>query len=177
MEVTAAGAALSLATARLELLPCTRAWARLALEDPRALGAELGVAVPRSWPHPGVLGLLGAVVDSPAGEASERGWGPWFLLHRPARVLVGEAGFKGFPDRDGVVEIGYSIVPAHRRRGLATEAVGRLLEWALLRPEVRVVRAECDPANHASIAVLRGLGMQRIGAVEEVLTWELRRSF
>ncbi len=57
-----------------------------------------------------------------------------------ARVL-GVAGFKGPPDAEGEVEIGYSIVASEQRRGVCTEAVGALLEFAFEHPEVRLVSA------------------------------------
>ena len=74
-------------------------------------------------------------------------------------TVVGEAGFHGPPDPDGVVEIGYEVVPGWRRRGVATRACGLLLEqaWAL---GARVVRAEAPPANVASRRVLRVNGFR-----------------
>jgi [ribosomal protein S5]-alanine N-acetyltransferase len=177
MDTTASLPRLALQTSRLTLVPCSPALARLALNDPLALGGELDAAVPSSWPHPGLLGLLSSLIDSPAGADAERGWGPWLLLLAPDRLLVGEAGFKGCPDNEGAVEIGYSIVPRHQRRGLATEAVEQLLQWALLHPGVEAVRAECDPANEPSIAVLRRLGLTPLDPVEGMLRWELKRPF
>ena len=46
------------------------------------------------------------------------------------RALVGVIGFGGAP-KDGRVVIGYSIAPEFRRRGVASEAVGALVTWAL----------------------------------------------
>jgi ribosomal-protein-alanine N-acetyltransferase len=43
--------------------------------------------------------------------------------------LVAGAGFLG-PPVDGVVEIGYSVVPATRGRGYATEIVQALVSYA-----------------------------------------------
>ena len=75
----------------------------------------------------------------------------------PGRTVVGEAGFHGPPDPDGVVEIGYEVVPGWRRRGVATRACGLLVEraWVL---GARVVRAVAEPGNLASRRVLAANG-------------------
>jgi ribosomal-protein-alanine N-acetyltransferase len=69
-------------------------------------------------------------------------------------TIVGNAGFKGAPDADGMVEIGYGTEPAHLRRGYAIAAVRLLLERAGVEPDVRVVKAVVNPDNVASIAVV-----------------------
>lgn len=44
------------------------------------------------------------------------------------RELIGSAGFKNLPDKDGMVEIGYGLNKVFRGQGYATEAVGKLTE-------------------------------------------------
>jgi len=53
-----------------------------------------------------------------------------------------------------VIEIGYSILAAHRQRGFATEAVATLVEHAFLDPRVTSIAAETFPDLPASIGVL-----------------------
>lgn len=89
-------------------------------------------------------------------------WGPSLVVHRDDRVVIGDAGFMGPPDASGSVELGYSIVPAYRRQGYAVEAARALLEWALARPDVTRVGAECFPDNAASIRVLEKIGMSLV---------------
>ena len=57
------------------------------------------------------------------------------------RTLVGWGGFKGPPDADGAVEIGYAVAPAWEGRGVATAAVAELLREAWAAPGVRRVLA------------------------------------
>lgn len=71
-------------------------------------------------------------------------------------ALVGVGGFKG-PPTDGVVELGYSIVPSAQRRGYATKAVRELIESGRERGAKRV-RAETLPSLTPSIRVLQKLG-------------------
>ena len=64
-------------------------------------------------------------------------------------TVVGRAGFHGAPDATGMVEVGYEIDPAHRRRGYARAALLVLLDVA--RAEgVRTLRATISPDNTAS---------------------------
>ena len=85
----------------------------------------------------------------------------WFFGVVVDGQVVGDAGFHGPPPLDGPaeVEIGYQVVPACRRRGIATRACALLLEHAW-RHGADVVRAETEPANLASRAVLRANGFR-----------------
>jgi len=76
---------------------------------------------------------------------------------------VGHAGFHGPPDENGMVEIGYSVVPEFRRRGYAKAIVRGLLERAASEPEVTVVRASISPDNEASLATIAGFGFTKVG--------------
>ena len=55
-------------------------------------------------------------------------------------------------------EIGYSVIRAHRGRGIATEAVAALLDEGFRRARLREIRAYCLPENLSSRAVLRQNG-------------------
>lgn len=78
-------------------------------------------------------------------------------------VVVGHAGFHGPPDVEGTVEVGYTVDPAHRRRGYARAMVRALLDWAREEEGVRRVRASISPDNAASLATIRGFGFERTG--------------
>lgn len=77
--------------------------------------------------------------------------------------VVGHVGFHGPPDDDGMVEVAYSVDPAHRRRGYATAMLRAALGWATSEPAVRKVRATISPDNTASLATLRPFGFERVG--------------
>ena len=94
---------------------------------------------------------------------------PWLgrvMLERgplSRRTVVGSAGFHGPPDADGRVEIGYGVEAGQRRRGLATEAVNGLLDWALGQGVSRF-RASVAPTNVASLAIVRRFGFREVGS-------------
>lgn len=67
---------------------------------------------------------------------------------------------------DGVTaDIGYTLAPDCRGRGLATEAVGAVLDH-LRHSGVRLVRASVDPANARSIRLLERLAFVHVGRTE-----------
>jgi RimJ/RimL family protein N-acetyltransferase len=91
---------------------------------------------------------------------------PWLVravVAEPAGIVVGHAGFHGPPDDAGMVEIGYTILPEHRRRGYGRAAVAALLAEAAASPEVRTVRASISPDNAASLALARSFGFAQVG--------------
>ncbi len=101
--------------------------------------------------------------DEIADDPPSARWGPRFIVLDTPRTLVGWGGFKGAPDGDGAVEIGYSIAPGWRDRGVATAAVGELLEQAWAAPDVRRVLAHTLPERNASVRVLEKCGFARAG--------------
>ena len=90
----------------------------------------------------------------------------WVQLDGGERVAIGNGGFKGRPDADGMVEVGYSVMDAYQRRGLCTEAVGALIAWAFSHPEVARVVAETNPDNIASIRVMEKNGLTFTGETD-----------
>jgi RimJ/RimL family protein N-acetyltransferase len=78
----------------------------------------------------------------------------WIVVEKSSLIIVAELGFKGKPDQQGNIEIGYGTMPSHRRKGIMTEAVGGMIGWAASMPEIHCILAETDKDNRASIRVL-----------------------
>jgi RimJ/RimL family protein N-acetyltransferase len=81
----------------------------------------------------------------------------------PGEVVVGHGGFHGPPDADGIVEVAYSVDPAHRRQGYAKAMLRELLRRADADPRVGAVRASIRPDNVASRATIARFGFRKIG--------------
>ena len=147
--------------------------ARAAVEDRTRLETLLGARVPGDWPASDLRDFLPLYAQQLEADPSLLGWGIWLMVHRTERVVVGDLGFKGKPDHAGMVEIGYSVVPAYRRQGYAFEAVQALVGWAFAQPGVSRITAECSPDNAPSIRILEKLGMRRLETGGHLLRWGL----
>jgi [ribosomal protein S5]-alanine N-acetyltransferase len=150
-------------TARLELVAATPATLRADLSDPVTLDSCLQARVPEHWPpefydRDDIQRYLARAESSPDGE-----WGLRYIIETPLgedgrRSVVGVIAFASPPTADGVVEIGYAIVPAARGKGYATEATNALVAFAFRDPRVLAVVAETFPRLSASIRVLEKAG-------------------
>jgi predicted acetyltransferase len=95
-------------------------------------------------------------------------WSARHVVRRADGRVVGSIGCVGPPD-DGVVEVGYGLVPAARGGGLMTDVLSgmvRSLEAAGLR-----VVAHTAPDNVASHRVLARLGFERLGSQTDGSEW------
>jgi RimJ/RimL family protein N-acetyltransferase len=103
------------------------------------------------------------------------GAGSWMIV--VDGEVVGMCSYKGAPDLDGVVEIGFGVAPRCRKRGYATRAIADLLKIALQDNAIRGVVAETTPENVASQRVLERNGFVRNGKRidpedGEVILWQ-----
>lgn len=176
-----AGAPSTIRTERLELVPATPELLSAALDGEEALSASLRALVPRSWPPEYVdPPALQFTRDRVAADPAQAEWWMYFVVtprEDGERVLIGTAGYKGPPTPDGTVEVGYSVVADHHRRGYASESVRALVRRAFGVPGVRKVIAETLPELEPSIGVLRKCGFELVGEGSEpgVIRFELTR--
>ena len=97
------------------------------------------------------------------GNPAAADWVARAAVAEPEGVVVGHGGFHGPPDDAGVVEVAYSVDPAHRRKGYAKAMLRALLERADADPAVTAVRASIRPDNVGSLATIAGLGFTKVG--------------
>jgi RimJ/RimL family protein N-acetyltransferase len=101
--------------------------------------------------------------DQVDADPAAAAWVTGVVWDPAIRTAVGRAGFHGPPDGTGMVEVGYAIDPAYRRRGYARAALAALLDRAAREPAVTIVRASVRPDNVASRAVIAGFGFVAVG--------------
>lgn len=82
----------------------------------------------------------------------------WSIVLKKENVLVGDICFKGPPDEQGQVEIGYGTYDRYQNKGIMTEAVRLLLSWCQTCPEIKTVLAETETGNTASEKILLKTG-------------------
>ena len=171
----------TITTERLDLVEGTPETMHAALDGNAALSAALLMVVPDTWPpeflDPPALEWTLARLEEAAGQDY---WWLYFIVLRDSpggRTLIGSAGYKGPPDADATVEIGYGIVRDQHRKGYGSETARGLVARAFARPEIRRVIAETLPELVGSIGVLRKCGFRHIGEGSEpgVIRFELTR--
>lgn len=167
-------------TPRLRLVPLDPAMCAAFREGRDALERHLGARLDPDWPVFGESILY--FEDALRADPSLAGWATWIAIHRDDGVVIGEGGYKGRPDAEGGVEIGYAIVPSRRGAGYATEFARALVDRAFADPRVKVVRATTlaeGGDSAASQGVLLRLAFARTSEAEEegvrVVGWEARR--
>lgn len=104
--------------------------------------------------------MRGAQVEE---EPTSAGWVTGVIWDEQQQLAVGRAGFHGLPDASGMVEIGYAVDPAYRRRGYARAALECLLRRAAREPQVRTVRVSIGPDNLASYRLASQYGFVEVG--------------
>ncbi len=163
-----------LETQHLLFFPFSLVLKKMTLHNKSQLAGHIGAHVPENWPGPDLADALPFFIGQMEKDSSGSIW-DGIILSKLDQVVIGDMGFMGGPDEAGAVEIGYSIVPAYRNRGCATEMAQALITWAFQQSDILIVVAECLQNNIGSIKVLEKLGMRRVASHDDLLTWEVRR--
>jgi ribosomal-protein-alanine N-acetyltransferase len=74
----------------------------------------------------------------------------------------------------GIFTVGYGVVPSARGQGVATEALGLLVEFAWALPATRRVVAHVEPWNVASSRAAERAGFHEEGRTRHEIGGELR---
>jgi RimJ/RimL family protein N-acetyltransferase len=84
-------------------------------------------------------------------------------------ILVGSIGLKNIDLVNKKANLGYWIGEQYWNRGIATECVRLIIDYAFFSPELglKEIVAYVFPENKASIRVLEKIGMKRKGIVNE----------
>ncbi|MGT2526098.1 GNAT family N-acetyltransferase [Streptomyces nojiriensis] len=140
-----------------------RALRALADGDLAGGSTEAGVALDEHFVGDRARWIFGYRAAQLAEDPSAAPWITRAAVSEPDGVVVGDAGFHGPPDEAGMVEVGFTVVPAYRRQGYARAMLTALLVRAAAEPEVRTVRARISPDNTASLATIAGFGFTPVG--------------
>ncbi len=150
---------IEIASPRLRLVALNAELASLQLDDRAAFFRVLGVEPEPTWPP--------ELMDQTAMEwtreqlrahPADTGWFSWVYISPVMNRLLGVGGFRGGPDAEGAIEIGYSMLISYREQGLATEGVMALLDWAYTHERVKSVMAQTRDDRDASHRVLEKAG-------------------
>ncbi|MFE6100428.1 GNAT family N-acetyltransferase [Streptomyces laurentii] len=157
-----------LATARLLLHPLTADEARRVTESAPAPGDRWA----EGYPAPGDIAGAGNFLRGVAERGDPGVWRAYEIRQPADGLAVGGIGFHGPPDADGVVTVGYGLVPAVRGRGYASESLRALIARAR-EAGATAVRGDADHDNLASHRVMEAAGMAYEGEDERVRNYRV----
>lgn len=146
--------------------------------DISALERRLGFTYRGEWLDDELMDIVkgqhDAILDDSSTSAQCYLWHTfWLFVLRGEHAMIGSAGFKGPPDQNGHVEIGYGIAGEFGNLGYTTEAVCELTRWALSQDAVNAVTAEVGKNNIASQKVLERCGFARCRETDDFY-WYIR---
>jgi RimJ/RimL family protein N-acetyltransferase len=111
-------------------------------------------------------------------EWAERGHGRVTIFDRESGRFLGRSGLRRWTEFDEV-EVGWTLAPAARGRGVATEAARACLDWGFRDLDVPYITAMIGRDNTTSIAVAERLKMEPLRGDElhgePVVVYALRR--
>lgn len=99
---------------------------------------------------------------------------PWIIVLNADCTIVGNICFKGAPDFNGTVEIGYDVDELYWNNGIATEALMGMIEHTPELGRVKYIKAETEWDNLSSQAVLRKCGMVRYKYGQGSIWWRMK---
>ncbi|MCX2738394.1 GNAT family N-acetyltransferase [Pontibacter anaerobius] len=160
-------------THRLILIPFTLNVAKALLDGGTSILAQLGLQPTPYWPDQEARETLPKIIRNLELVPAPTGFESWMVVQKSSMTVIGDAGFKGTPNAEGEVDIGYAIIAQEQQKGYGLEVAQGLSAWALAQPGVSVITAKCLIHNTASAKILKKLGMQEAGRSDEMIHWEL----
>lgn len=141
----------------------------LIARDRAAIARLASYDVPTDFPNDDQREFLRFRCGQLAADPDRYPWSVRAIVLRDERRMVGFVNFHGAPGVNDTgtpdaVELGWTVFPAYRRRGYATETAIRLMDWARARG-VRHFISSTTPENAASLRVHEKLGFGRTGEV------------
>jgi [ribosomal protein S5]-alanine N-acetyltransferase len=98
------------------------------------------------------------------------GMGPWGMLLKKDRMMVGHCGFCRIDFKHNCGEVNYHVARQYRRQGFASEALKSVLEFGFEDVGLARIQARCGPDNVSSERVMQKAGMQFIRMISTETT-------
>lgn len=150
-------------TERLKLIPLSLEQLKCSLEDLAQLGAALNLNFASDLINEPVTNAITMKIEKMAevDESAHPFFTYWLMAIREQSLGVGFIGYKGSPDENCEIEIGYGISSECRNKGYTTEAAIGLIDWAFQDSAVQTITAiNVLKSNIPSIRILEKLGFE-----------------
>ena len=86
--------------------------------------------------------------------------GLFIAVEKATGEIVGSSGFHDFPDVNGMIEIGYGIVPQKQNQGFGKELLFGSWSWISKFPGVKTLRYTVAPDNDPSLHIVKKIGFE-----------------
>jgi len=139
---------------------------RLSFRDWRQEDLPLAVTL---WGDPAVTALIGGPFSAQQGHTRLQreiesnaisGLQYWPMFLTGTNAFVGCCGLRPYRPHDGVLELGFHLIPSHWGQGLASEAAHATVRHAFNVLGAAALFAGHHPENHVSEHLLRRIGFQ-----------------
>jgi len=139
---------------RIKLHNCDLQTIKTILKGDKYLSELLEINIPFNWSEFGAP-IFQFSIDKINADIKNQKWLTYIPIHIESNTLIGSCGYKGMPDKNGIVEIAYEVVESYRNNGYATEIVSKLIKIAFDDPKVTAVQAHTLAKINASVKVLK----------------------
>lgn len=163
---------MTITTKRLIIKPFTIDLINAALTQDKNVYKKIDIIPNKEWPEPD----LQEAMDYFRTELLRNGvtgFGSWIILNE-AKEIIGSIGFLGEPV-NGVVEIGFGIIPSKRKNGFCEESIHALCNWAIKSTNVQTIIAHCNTENIASKNVLIKCGFLITNETNGLIEFEYKK--
>jgi len=167
---------IELSTPRLHLIELTRKQLELCLSDFPAFEEVLNLTIVNNFVTERVQRAIRMKVEKMRDvDESQHAWFTyWLIVIKEDNVGAGMLGFKGHPNAEGSIEIGYGIDPAYQNKGYMSEAVQALIDWAFTHSFCKAITAtEVD--SPASKRLLEKLGAIQTESNNKFTSWVIKK--
>lgn len=152
-------------TERLQLIACNKMHLSALIQSEQALADLLGVELAENWlVFPEAAPYALKMLES---NPQILRWGMHLFVKKDENKIIGNGGFKGVPNENGMVEIGYAVSPLYENQGLGSEAARGMINYAFSWSNVRMVDAHTLAEENASVKILQKNGMTRIAEIHD----------
>ena len=164
----------NISTDRLFIIPMSYAIVHSVLKGENKELDKLGIKTNGKWPLADTIDILNFIKDDMEKSDEPSGFDVWMVVKKGDMTVIGDAGFRGKPDENGEIEIGFGLIKEEQRKGYGYELASGLLSWAFSQKGVKTIKADCLKDNNASINLLQKCGMNEINRDEEMIYWEIK---
>ena len=116
----------------------------------------------QGWePNYGASDAADLIASQPSTDLpTHGGWLQLAIRDPSTRTLLGDAAIHRLEEPADTYEIGVTLAPASQGRGIASEAITRILGYLFTAGNAHRVTANCDARNDAVARLLVGVGMR-----------------